>query len=286
VHELYKAVFKKGTNIPILHCDWDDSKEAKERCTNPSPELTTPFDYLSHTVDTAVYRWCEEFVVQYVWRVDYSSSLFGNNTRPPMAAVAFDMVLLVRYLASLPRYPERSLAKCFAKFLSRHKHKLQSISIGPNFDYDWACQGYIWDLFNMIILDNLSENGLDKYNPGRQTGQDEARYINVSWVKHAKFPGGDIIGVESAIDRHHLKALYGSLAEMRASHIHSGPFRLALTPHLSDHLTMKDRKILIYCDKPSKARRDRGHIPGAGYYGPYTRHTLGRYRDSSISELM
>jgi len=79
------------------------------------------------------------------------------------------------------------------------------------------------------------------------------------------------------LDKEHLKELYGSLEDMRASFICSGPFKIALTRNLSDHLTMKDRHILIYCDKPSKTRRDRGHIPGASYYGPYVGHALGRY---------
>jgi len=278
VQELFKAVFKGSVNPPSLHTDWDAKKEHEEGNRYPSAELISPFDYISHTPETSVYRWCEEFVVQYVWRPDYSSTIFGSDVRPPMAAVAYDIILMVTYLASLPRYPERVLVDCFRKFLSSQKRKLCSISIGADFDWNWACRGYLWDLFNIIIMDSLSENGLDKYSPKRlKDVKDEAEFVKVTWIEHAKFPGGDTIGIgESPVDADHLKELYGSLEDMRASFICSGPFKIALTPNLSDHLMMKNRKLLIYCDKPTKTR-SRGHIPGARYYGPYLEHTLGKY---------
>lgn len=277
VDMLFKAMYKKGAKPPILHSDWNETTESVEGLKYPSQELASPFDYVSHTSETALYRWLEEFVVQNLWRRDYSSALFGNEKRPPMAAVALDMIHLVKYMATLPRYPERSLAECFTEFLSCQRHKLHSLNVEPDFDFDWACRGYMWDLFNIIILESLSENGLDKYNPKRaENVPDEAEFVNVTWVEHAKFPGGDTIGIECPVDRNHLNELYGSLEEMRASYICSGPFKIALTPNLSDHLTIRERKLLMYCDKPSKTRKDRGHIPGAGYYGPYVRHTLGR----------
>lgn len=277
VEKLFKALFRQSVNRPILHSDWDAEKEYEEGDRYPSAELFSPFDYISHTPETSVYRWCEEFVVQYIWRPDYSSANFGNDVRPPMAAVAYDIILMVTYLASLPRYPERVLADCFKKFLSSHKRKLCSISIGANFDWNWACRGYLWDLFNIIIMDSLSENGLDRYSPKRLTDvKDEAEFVKVTWIEHAKFPGGDAIGIgESPVDPDHSKELYGSLEDMRASFICSGPFKIALTTNLSDHLMMKNRKLMIYCDKSSKTR-SRGHIPGARYYGPYVEHTLGK----------
>ena len=272
VDKLFHAVFKKGSQPPILYSDWDDAKESQT--SFPSDQLISPFDYRSHDVYTALYRWCEEFVVQYVWRSDYSSQIFAAK-RPPMSAVALDIILLVRYLARLPHHPERSLADRFRKFV--RKQSLHSISIGENFDFEWACRGYLWDLYNIVVLYGLTENGLDKYSPKLRDVQDEAQFVRVTWIEHAKFPGGDTLGIECPVDLDYRKEIYGSLADMKASFICSGPFKLALTTRLSDHLTMKDRKVLLYCDKPSKTRRDRGHIPGAGYYGPLTRHILGTY---------
>jgi len=275
VNKLYRAVFKKG-QPPVLYSDWDTTKDPPTAF--PNAQSISPFDYVAHTVDTLIYRWCEEFVVQTVWKSDYSSKIFGAQ-RPPMAAVAFDLILLVKHLSQLPRYPEQPLSRCFRTFLRRRT--LHSLSIGPGFDFDWACRGYLWDLYNILVHYKLTQNGLDKY--GKTPPDDEAEYINVTWVEQAKFPGGDTLGIECAVDHEQVKKIFGSLADMRASFINSGPFELALTTNLSDHLTMKNRKILLYCDKPSRLRRDRGHIPGAGYYGPYTKQTLGRYAMSLCS---
>ena len=277
VDKLFQAIFRKGSPPPVLYSDWNETKEPKEGTKFWSGDMTSPFDYVSHSVDTAVYRWCEEFVIHYVWRHDYSSGIFGRETRPPMAAVVSDIILLAQYLAALPRYPERPLVRCFSKFLVRHKRSLRSMSVGLDFDFNWAARGYLWDLYNIIVLYRVTENGLDKYNPKlRSDTLDEAQFINVTWIENARFPGGDTLGMDRLADPDHVKTIFGSLADMRASYINSGPFKLALTTNLSEHLTMKDRKIMLYCDKPSKARQDRGHIPAAGYYGPYTRHKLGR----------
>lgn len=44
--------------------------------------------------------WAENFVLRYVWNEDYSSSVLGVNSRPPMAAVISDMLAMISFFKS------------------------------------------------------------------------------------------------------------------------------------------------------------------------------------------
>src|SRR5271169_1825822 len=55
VQRLFKAIFKQSIDPPILHSDWDATKECREGNRYPSAELSSPFDYTSYTPETSVY---------------------------------------------------------------------------------------------------------------------------------------------------------------------------------------------------------------------------------------
>ena len=63
------------------------------------------FNYVSpdHDYSKAIeypVMWAENFVLRYVWNEDYSSSVLGVNSRPPMAAVISDMLAMISFFKS------------------------------------------------------------------------------------------------------------------------------------------------------------------------------------------
>jgi hypothetical protein len=280
VDKLFQTVFTRDSKPPILQSDWPENAEYKKSGAYPSENVISPFDYLYYNAESALYRWCEEFVIDYVWRPSYSSTIIGKNDRPPMVAVAMDMIELVEYLARVDeRVEPRFLAELFKDFLKSRQHQLRSIIFGSTFDFDWACQGYIWDLYNIIILKEVSKNGMDQYNPKSCPHYvPDFDVIPATLVERVRFPGGESIKIGIApIDANKVKDLYGSLGDMKASFIKSGPFDFALTPIPGEHLMMKNRKIHVFCEDGTPKTGNPHLVPGVGYFGLYMRHKLGKY---------
>jgi len=74
-----------------------------------------------------------------------------------------------------------------------------------------------------------------------------------SQYRFRRFPGSDLmIRSRQPVTPETVKTLYGSLAEMKASYIDSGPYKLEFTRNPEEHLTLHERSIMIYRARPDQ----------------------------------
>jgi hypothetical protein len=297
---MHRALFEHSIIPPTLRSDWIEAQEPQddldlEQFFTPDAGLISPFDYLT-TDDSWPYVWCEELIVRHVWNSNYSWHLLGGSSRPPMSAVARDMIQLVSYLATIkPDSTPMLFRACLKGFLV--KNRPFAVARGE-FDQDWACQGYLYDVYRTAIAwyGPKEVQGLDSMRIKPKVGinpkvvQIERLYYLRSDIDNFHFPGGETVELGPAlVDEGKSKELYGSLEIVNASVIESGPFKMGLTGDPAMHLTLQDNKVLIFCeDKREEVEKDgqKGLEPGTnvvsftpayGGYGLLNKHTLGEY---------
>jgi len=258
----------------------------------------SPFEFNPFAAESEALRACEEFCINCVWDKKYASVVFGDDARPPMAAVATDMINMVEFLSRMPCEKPRLVSECLRDLLA--SNRLYSIS-RPVMDPDAVCRGFLWDMFMIIVCCPRSYRELEGWD--RDGGR------NVSWQPYAEFhdfrdtvrrptdnyqfPGGEILGLPKSLALYSTAAsdMAGSLDSMNADYIHSGPYRLQLTNQLREHLTLDNNgRIRLYWDDPRLSRRllrpasarpgksvlrTKPAIPGDSF-SLYTEHALGR----------
>jgi hypothetical protein len=198
--------------------------------TNTSVAAETPsiLEYENYKVESRAPIDCEEFVMRYVWNMEYGSAVFGKGPRPPMVAVALDMIELVRYFVFISDEKPRPVAYWLQRFFkSRNLRSLKRDIPDP----EWAVQGFIFDMFRVIAqvqeafpagfeatgLDSVHNQRFDHLRLRKLFEPPSCSSAN-SWL----FPGGDCLGIQghSAL----AEGLWRSLADFDARFIASGPF--------------------------------------------------------------
>jgi len=312
-HEFSKTVFPAEHEKWAICIDWTlENEEAQGQVLEAYQHLTSPhgrrvgighskiefgrrlspFELNPFAAESEVIRACEEFCVNCVWDNKYASAIFGDNARPPMAAVATDMMNMVTFLSRMPHETPRLILECLRDFLS--SNRLYSIA-GQGINADVACRGFLWDMFMIVVCCPRNYRELEGWDRS-------VRGIN--WQPYAPFhefrdtipratdyyhfPGGEVLGLPASS---HENKMAGYLDGMNADYIHSGPYRLHLTNQLREHLTLDDnRRIRLYWDDPRLSRRllrPAGAKPGRSILRTkpaipgdsislYSEHVLGR----------
>jgi hypothetical protein len=311
-HDLCTVVFPTALENLTFCTDWNlENKEAQALadsqhqtyppCCEDKNRIEfgrrlSPFELNPFAAESEFIRACEEFCVNCVWNTNYASAIFGDGPRPPMAAVATDMITLVQFLGRMPREKPRTISECCREFLS--SSRLYSIA-EPVMDADAACRGFLWDMFMLIVcrqrnyheLEGWDHNrnrdfGLQVYAPFHQFHEPDRHVTDYC------FPGGQGLGLpKSQTLSFTVSDMAGSLESLNADYIHSGPYRLCFTSQVSEHLTLgDDRQIRLYWDDPTLSRklleiagpksgrnilRTKPAIPGDSF-NLYMTHVLGR----------
>jgi hypothetical protein len=311
-HEFCKKLFPAQLEKCAFCIDWtaenaEAQREArayqlKGRCPPISPGIgdfgrrLSPFEFNPFAAESEALRACEEYCVNCIWDKKYAPCAFGDDARPPMAAVATDMMNMVEFLSRMPRDKPRLISECLRDFLA--SIHLYSIS-QPVMDPDAVCRDFLWDMFMIVVCCPRGYHELEGWD--RKGGQ------SVSWQPYAEFhdfrdslrratdnyqfPGGAILGLPLAPYSSAESEMARSLESINAGYIHSGPYRLQLTNQLREHLTLGDnRRIRLYWDDPRLSRRllrPAGARPGKSLlrtkpailgdsFSLYTEHALGR----------
>lgn len=244
----------------------------------------TPFDYEVDQENEALIRF-ENFVVNCVWADGYSTEVLGTLTRPPLAAVARDLIAMVSFFKKLPDSFSGSLASCFHRFVDEYTLLSVKEIHGVR---GWLCRGYLYDIFLTMIthdLDMKEAEGWDWRLRNRMAiihNDPEVKHVLESIADQDYFPNGIWDYDKSPTHSWQLEpTLYGSLEIMDAAIINSGPYSFVLSDKLYKHLTLnRDRQIRIYWNP----RRDANNrlvfaFPGDSF-SRFKRHSLGKYGPS------
>jgi len=235
--KLHKALYDwRGYSLGF-ETDWSPNREQKEPTSGVSP-----FDYAS-SVETFPLVWSEDFVVNSVWndRSHYSSSIVGRANKPPLAAVVLDMVDLITFLKSISAKTPKKLVEWTTMFLQTTK--LRSIIQYEKTDEDWAARGYIADLFSIVACINCTSDT----SPPLLGGLDMHKNDKFPWAYRRNIPGAGVMLPNPPPVASASLEPNNPVAELNASFIHSGPFKLKTTRHLEKHLTFNDKnKIRLF----------------------------------------
>jgi hypothetical protein len=264
---LHRSLFAGSTSKQLFSTDWTYAMNADE--DNLKNGRLTPFDYPSSNDEINPLLWCEVLTVACVWSRTYASAILGTESRPPMAAVACDIIALVNYLKSITG-PE-SIFTHLERFPSfKNLHSVLSAKV----DLKIASRGFFLDLFRIAIARRITREGLDK---NIHTARDISRMV---LQERRMYPGVDSLGLgKSRVSRSTLDSLYGALEDMRASYICSGPFKLALTESAMEHLTLSsDGKIRLFWEGRNKTSGTPGHTS----FLRYKAHTLGEFHPINL----
>jgi hypothetical protein len=228
----------------------------------------TPYDYPQWNDEAFPLMWCEEFTVQCIWALAYSSEVLGKSARPSMVAVALDMIDMVTYLNGLETPRRRT--DCLQSFFTSHQWRSIPEETRGNIDTNWASEGYLHDLFRIVIAWRYSQDGWDALRepPVNELSFTPRRLL----LEFTSFPGSGSLNLgKSPMERSAMEQLYGSLEDMKASFISSGPYKLAITANPANHLTLNNRReIRLFCETID----ERGGVPGRSFRR-YKTHTLG-----------
>ena len=194
-----------------------------------------------------------------------------------MAAVAKEMINMVNFFAGLPeqyngkpyngKVPEHPIGVWLRKNAALLCQETVPRDIGLSNIIFEANEGLFFDLYRIVIARRFSQEGWDKINK-----KSTETTILQSLAASTTFPGGDSIRLgEVPMDPIILPTLYGSLDDMNAAFICSGPYKLKLTKLLSQHLTLSNTgAIILYWD----GEFERQGIPGSKTLMRYKGHTL------------
>jgi hypothetical protein len=266
---LHAAIFSKS-RIDLFKTDWTEDGVDVPDIRRTSP--WTPFDY-STSDEMCPLIWCENYTVFTLWSRYYSSSILGTD-RPPMAGIARDIITLIDYLNQ--RYSSEPLLNHLKDFRS----PLFSIPppLVPSLDIDWASRGLFADMFTIASAHGHSAYGRDDLKlPNSGTVS-----LNRSRLESIKFPGPDALRLgKLPVDRDSgtAKQLWGTLEEMKAYFINSGPYKIQLSTRASDHLTLSNQgKLRVFWEgaKLWDEGGDKPLYPGHKTFIKYKYLTLGR----------
>jgi len=231
-----------------------------------SRSLISEFGYNTASIKTYSLVWVENFVVYHVWNKYYSSSILGEETRPSMAAVVMDMLDMIEYFNSIDRSTRpKALSEWLADFLA--SHSLQSLRTDKDFDHNWACEGYLADLFSIVAC--LPRDEYSTLGPPVELGWDPNVDATVSGrisvgrsstsLLSKSFPGPEVFGFPDvpAVE----EKGFVSLEDLDASFIESGAFRFRLTNRIGQHLMVdSDNNIYLYKNAEKMKARAAGDV--------------------------
>jgi len=265
--------------------DWNEGEEY-----DVASESLTPFDYSVSEEMDALMRF-EDFVVFTLWSSVYSSSLQGRD-RPPMAAVARDIVSLVSSL-SLSQMPPgmgppltatpRPILEVLKDFCSQQalfclsSEVRQAITVKDiNSDL-----GILVDMLTIGVALDRSDYGRDDLIGAPKGNSPSNVFSGVTDLAFMMWPGPDILKLgKRPVEPEAFKDLWGTLDDVTASFIHSGPYRIQLSESRAKHLTLDSNgKLRIFWEGPEfwKLRGDRWPlVPGSHTFMKYKNHTLGK----------
>ena len=214
---------------------------------------------------------CEEYTVYILWDRHYSSSILGPD-RPPLAGVARDIITLVEMLAT-PSVRQPIVA-CLKEFYD----PLFSVPppLNQSLDREWAARGLFADLFSLAIAQPPTDHGRDDFE--REGGL----FLGRNRLQSIKYPGPDALRLgKSPVDREHgtVNGLWGTLEEMKAYFINSGPYKIELSTTPEEHLTLSSTgKLRVFWEGPEFwAERGANPLyPGHATFKKYKNLTLGR----------
>jgi len=254
--------------------------------------MISPFDYGPHLVTTDRLTKCEDFCAQFIWNQNYSSAVLGPD-RPPMAAVAKDIMTLVNYFKDLGQEPGCKVSTLLKGFI-----RCNEIYCLEGQGDSWAARALLTDMFKIVIdvpeevleeirKENVDEilEGLDanQCNPSPHTGGEKLA-VATRWPEINYFPGGQILRLnELPLLDPSIISPYGSLQDIDARFILSGPFKIKLTRKFTQHLTLNEKKeLLVYWEGKDPEGFIKQPFPGRGW-GKYESSTLGTLILSSSS---
>ena len=188
-----------------------------------------------------------------------------------MAAVALDMISLVKFLKNIGSEP-LPRTKILESFLQSQELLTIETAVKDRIDVNWASEGFLLDMFRIVIARRYSQDGWDHKLKSRSENQ-QTFHPRRLLLEFTTFPGGESLNLgHSPIADAERMGLFGSLADMKASVIAAGPYQLILTSNPANHFTLNDEgKIRIFSEDPDK----RLGVPGRTFRR-YKSHTLGR----------
>jgi len=209
------------------------------------------------------------WMITRVWNPnkDYPSYLH-DRVRPPIVAIAECVESLVKHLAESAHMLPSDGEQLFVLFKNPldvlDRRLLRTLAINDTFNeipnhvvLDWTDHNavvHVEDDITSFLCDILflglppwitKDSHLHTpYHWDKERGPD-------TQYRFRRFPGSDLmIRSRQPVTPKTVKTLYGSLAEMKASYINSGPYKLEFTDDPEKHLTLHSRSIMIYCAKP------------------------------------
>ena len=259
--KLYKTLYG-SRQVASFATDWSANREG-----NVSTHGLSPFDYDSFE-QTFPLLWAENFIISWVWRNEYSSSIIGSDTKPPMAAVVLDMIDLVNYLKSISE--SKTIVDWLTEFV--RKTPLQSLVQHERIDEEWAGRGYIADLFSIVACLECTSRG----PPPVIAGLDQRKTLKVPMQYDTRtIPGfGILIPSPKPVSNTALN-LANSVDELQAAFIQSGPFKLKVTRKLAKHLCLNKKsqlRVFQYWNSPTPEKG----LPRKPSLRIYKNHVLRR----------
>lgn len=233
----------------------------------------SPFDYDSSSFQTFPMLWSENFVLNYVMDSgrDYSCSVVGKATKPPMAAIVMDMVDLVDFLKTISARDPKPLIEWTTEFV--RTRDLRSLVADETVDKDWAARGFIADLFRIVACVDCTAVA---WPPGYGNGYDSRKADKLPWASQNEIPGAGVMFQGTPPLSKEALEPSNSIEDLKASLIHSGPFKLTKTQHLDEHLTFNDdNEICLYQYWGSKEPQN--GLPAIPSLRIYTDHALRKF---------
>jgi len=214
LEKLYYTLYPKS-EFPGPIQPWSPEREEQE---------STFWKYLHRQV--MMIR-AEKFVLREVWKVDGDYS-FGSAEKPALVAAIWNMIDLVTFFTNkMETLGGAEVATYLQTFHSHHRPKVR-----PSEDKYAYPLGYLADLF--ATASGLRRVG-SRPDPGGRTPFMKARLPGPELVfpNHLKFTRA----FEPSTD----------LTDLRASFIHSGPFKLTRTSDFQRHLQLThDNELFVF----------------------------------------
>ena len=182
------------------------------------------------------------FCSYWFYRRNYCSKGLGTTSRPPIAALVFDMIDLVTYLSKITTSSDPQPVSWFLEDFLRSHPNLRSLAPTQALEDRWPdVRGFLYDLFALVsglrVLDFFSRCDIGN-------GYDMVRE-DPDWAR-CTLPGADLLVGLPPIDPASVSE--GPIEELDAAFICSGPFKMRFTDRLDDHLQLNTvkRELLVY----------------------------------------
>jgi hypothetical protein len=195
-----------------------------------------------------------------------------------MTAVARDVISLVQWMNNEGSHVARQLlpgVRPLRDFLSEFcaYRSLFAITDYPlmSVENERASEGLLTDMFSIAVSGGRSDFGRDHLpNAG-----------DISSLDMITFPGPDALRLgKPPVNPGAYKDLWGTLEDMTAAFINSGPYRVQLTQYPGEHLTLSaDGKLRLFWEGPEYWTKEGAAsllYPGQKTFGKYRALTLGR----------